>query len=444
MAIEDKVVWSEGVFICPQHFQQFERYVESIDRHSMHVLQGYYWGWTQLEVERSGLKAGQIGIRQAEGVFPDGTLFSLNEKVCGQLSLIVPAHTQDMTVCLAWPRASLSTDEVQHDDVASGHKRYKEVLKDLHDSSNVSLGTRSVALGQSNPVLLLSKDVTDAYLSLPIAYIKHCSADQAVVLDEGFIPPVLNSQGCAPLSTYISEINGLLRQKGHAMAEHLNDPGAGGSAEVRDFLMLQVINRYSVYVQHEHEGARQTHPEQLFVNLSKLCADLMTFTPSKKAEGFPVYEHNNLQMCFATLVAYLRRTLSVMIEQRAIRIPLELRDEATRVAQTPDVSLLASASFVLAIKADMPSEVLRQRIPSVMKISTVDKVRDLVAYHLPGVKVNTLSVVPRELPYHSGYSYFELDKQTEMWDMFDVSSGMAIHLAGDFPNLDVEFWAIKP
>ena len=29
MAIEAKVVWSEGIFITPQHFQQFERYLES-------------------------------------------------------------------------------------------------------------------------------------------------------------------------------------------------------------------------------------------------------------------------------------------------------------------------------------------------------------------------------------------------------------------------------
>ena len=75
--------------------------------------------------------------------------------------------------------------------------------------------------------------------------------------------------------------------------------------------------------------------------------------------------------------------------------------------------------------------------------STVEKVKELVAYHLPGIRVHALSVAPRELPYHSGYVYFELDKKHELWDMFDTSSGMAFHLAGNFPNLDVEFWAIK-
>ena len=60
------------------------------------------------------------------------------------------------------------------------------------------------------------------------------------------------------------------------------------------------------------------------------------------------------------------------------------------------------------------------------------------------MKLNALSVAPRELPYHNGYVYFELDKQTEIWERFDDSSGMAFHVAGDFPNIDLEFWAIKP
>ena len=74
----------------------------------------------------------------------------------------------------------------------------------------------------------------------------------------------------------------------------------------------------------------------------------------------PIYEHNDLASC---LVNYFLTctSLSIVLEQRAIRIPLDLRDEATRVAQTPDQSLLDKASFVLAIKADMPNEALRQK-----------------------------------------------------------------------------------
>ena len=59
----------------------------------------------------------------------------------------------------------------------------------------------------------------------------------------------------------------------------------------------------------------------------------MTFLPSRKVGDIPIYEHNNLASCFGKLFFNLRKSLSIVLEQRAIRIPLDLRDEATRVAK---------------------------------------------------------------------------------------------------------------
>ena len=205
-------------------------------------------------------------------------------------------------------------------------------------------------------MLVLENDLTSGQTALPIALIRSSSADFEIILDESYIPPCLGSQKQQHLKAYISEIYGLLMQKSNSLANAVNDPNTGGSVEVMDFMMLQTINRYLAYLHHENEGARQTHPEQLFINLSKLCADLMTFLPSRKVGDIPVYEHNDLTSCFGKLFFNLRKSLSIVLEQRAIRIPLDMRDEATRVAQTPDQSLLDKASFVLAIKADMPNE----------------------------------------------------------------------------------------
>ena len=48
MAIEAKVVWSEGIFITPQHFQQFERYLESGLRQLAVSQEGHFWGFSSL------------------------------------------------------------------------------------------------------------------------------------------------------------------------------------------------------------------------------------------------------------------------------------------------------------------------------------------------------------------------------------------------------------
>ncbi|MBI3228688.1 MAG: type VI secretion system baseplate subunit TssK, partial [Burkholderiales bacterium] len=39
-------------------------------------------------------------------------------------------------------------------------------------------------------------------------------------------------------------------------------------------------------------------------------------------------------------------------------------------------------------------------------------------------------------------TYFELDRGSEFWKML-TAAGFAMHVAGDFPGLKMEFWAIR-
>jgi len=39
--------------------------------------------------------------------------------------------------------------------------------------------------------------------------------------------------------------------------------------------------------------------------------------------------------------------------------------------------------------------------------------------------------------------YFELDQTHELWGQLTSSGGVAMHVAGEFPGLTLEFWAIR-
>jgi type VI secretion system protein ImpJ len=54
-----------------------------------------------------------------------------------------------------------------------------------------------------------------------------------------------------------------------------------------------------------------------------------------------------------------------------------------------------------------------------------------------------LPVAPRQIPYHSGFAYFQLNRNHELWTQLSQSGGIALHVAGEFPGLQMEFWAIK-
>jgi type VI secretion system protein ImpJ len=54
-----------------------------------------------------------------------------------------------------------------------------------------------------------------------------------------------------------------------------------------------------------------------------------------------------------------------------------------------------------------------------------------------------MPVAPRQIPFHAGFNYFELERGGELWDQLERSGGMAMHIAGEFPGLELEFWGIK-
>jgi len=136
--------------------------------------------------------------------------------------------------------------------------------------------------------------------------------------------------------------------------------------------------------------------------------------------------------------------LSMVLEQTAIPLDLQDRNHGYRVAIIGDVELLRTASFVLAVNAQMPSEALRARFPTQVKIGPAERMRDLVNLQLPGVTLRALPVAPRQIPYHAGFTYFELETRgNELWRQLETSGGLAMHIAGEFPGLSLELWAIR-
>ena len=78
-----------------------------------------------------------------------------------------------------------------------------------------------------------------------------------------------------------------------------------------------------------------------------------------------------------------------------------------------------------------------------IKIGPVERIRDLVNLNLPGIALRSLPVAPRQIPYHAGFLYFELDRAGDLWKVTEQSRALAMHIAGEFPGLELEFWAVR-
>lgn len=99
------------------------------------------------------------------------------------------------------------------------------------------------------------------------------------------------------------------------------------------------------------------------------------------------------------------------------------------------VDLQRNATFVLAVQSQMAAEALRA-LPTQVKIGPVEGIRDLVNLQLPGVTLTPMPVAPRQIPFHTGANYFELETQQRVVAAAGAVGGMAMHIAGD-PGLDL-------
>jgi type VI secretion system protein ImpJ len=58
----------------------------------------------------------------------------------------------------------------------------------------------------------------------------------------------------------------------------------------------------------------------------------------------------------------------------------------------------------------MPHTQLILQFTQQSKIAATDKIRNMVSVQVPGIPLRALPAAPRQLPYHDGYVYFELEK----------------------------------
>jgi type VI secretion system protein ImpJ len=439
----NKVIWSEGMFLQPQHFQQQGRYLEAFVEARTGPIAAYSWGFATLAIDEAQLALGKFAIAAARGILPDGTPFDFPASDAGPEPLEIPIDAKDVLVLLALPvrRAGAQDADLDGDDTV-GLTRYTVTELNVGDSTAPEQSAL-IQVGHLRLRLILANEATDAYACVGVARVIERRADNQVMLDKAYIPPSLAVRENAALGSYARELHGLLHQRGDALAASLGQPGRGGVAEIADFLFLQTVNRFEPVFAHLAETT-PLHPERFYASCVALAGDLAIFArESRRPMTFPRYRHDDLEGTFQPLIAELRRELSITIERAATPIELQERRHNVRVAIVPDRELFRTASFVLAVNANVPSEVLRSRFPLQVKIGPAEKIRDLVNLQLAGVRLRPMAVAPRQIPYHAGFTYFELDRGGELWGQLEQSSAFAMHVAGDFPGLVLELWAIR-
>ncbi|MCF5466574.1 type VI secretion system baseplate subunit TssK [Pseudomonas syringae] len=438
-----KVIWQEGMLLRPQHFQHNDRYYDHQLRVRTQLAGAYNWGFTTLEIDPQFLGSGQIVLAQASGILPDGSVFDIRDRDM-PLALDIPANTSGISVYIALPIVAGNCIEARSHEQSDVVARFTAYAASISDSNAGEHGSTSVFCARPEFRLLLDEPRGEhAYAMLKLCHVQMCSPDKAITLDANFSPTFINAGGARYLMSCLKEVVSLLGHRGEVIAERIGSHGQASGAQVGDFMMLQLVNRNALVLQHYlHTG--HVHPEELYRVLLGLLGELSTFADdSRRPQLEGEYQHSDQGATFQRVMLALRQMLSMVLEQHAQELELQPRQYGVLVSPRVDRELLGAASFVLAARAHCDAEELRLRLPSHLKVGSVESIRELVGLHLPGIRLRPLPVAPRQIPFHAARTYFILDIDDHEQAEIDQSGGFAFHVSGEFSGLELQFWAIR-
>jgi type VI secretion system protein ImpJ len=435
-----KVVWSEGLFLRPHHLQQGDRYMEHLlDARVRHVTP-YPWGFSTLEIDRDLAQQAKFSVRRASGVMPDGTPFDIPADSPLPPPIEVPESASKQLLWLTLPVAASNSREVE-DGGAESASRFMSAPEMVVDSTAALRVEEEIDVAYPRLAFELRRTAKPGFVGLAMARVLEVR-DKTIIFDEKFAPPVLVCIAHPVIDGWIDRVIGWIDTKLEELSRYAADPTAGGGLQSADYFVLQLLNRYITVLKHIRQSS-YVHPERLYVELLRLVGELATFAaPERRAHEYPAYDHDDLENVFAPVLRDLQDFLSARLGRRAIRLEIIERAANAFVSTIRDRALFRNATFVLEVAARRPLTEIQLQFPHLFKLGPNTKMNEIVHAHLPGVPLVHLPTPPPQIRTISDHVYFSLDKSSPLWPEFSTASAIGMHFSGDWPELQLELWAI--
>ena len=436
-------LWQEGMAIHPQHMQQWDRAWTTLLDKRFECVAASGWGIRRLAIDESMLALGKVSITMCQAVLPDGSVVDVPGDTDGPLIREIPPGTTERLLKIGLALNAGDRPMPESAGAQPGMARFTPVERQLRDAMAVDRREETIALAMPNLRLVLEGEAEDELATLPIARVKRDEAG-AVILNGEWLPPALDCKAHPRYAQIFREVEAMLRGRSDMLALRVDPSQASPDvSSLLDIIMLQTVNR-AIQVFASLSAAESVHPELAYRECLRLAGDLSIFTPTRKPAALPAWRHADPTTSFQSAVAVISKSLGTLAEAAATALPMEQRQHGLWLSQIRDRALLMGArQLVLTARAARPPEELRAGLPPQTKIGPLESVRDLVSLQVPGLSLMPLPVAPREIPYQTGTTYFELDRSGDMWRRMNNSVALAVHIGGEWPDLALELWAIR-
>ena len=216
-----RVVWSEGMYLGPHHFQTQSRYFEDSARFAIENSWFEPWGLISCNLDEAAIRNGRVAVLSAQGMFEDGLAFEMST---GELAMgkgdpvpesrdirdIFPPDSESLRIFLA---VSPRRQGGANCDLEGGHRdvRYRAVPRTVPDT-NGGGDEKAVPLGEKNIRLVTDTELTEELLTIPIARVRRDGAGH-LVYDPNFIPPCTKLTASLYLMNLLGSLLEILAEK---------------------------------------------------------------------------------------------------------------------------------------------------------------------------------------------------------------------------------------
>lgn len=438
MKIPQRIVWSEGMFMNPQHLQQADLYHESLLAARLGALSPYDWGVVELEVDEKALAAGQFQLLRFFGILPDGLPVTFErgqpEEPQGRpIEEHFGASKKSLDVYLALARERDGVASYGDPNSSTTAPRFRVVNRSVADLISTE-SVASVAFAHRNIRFLFGTEPREDYEVIKIAELMRDKTG-AAVLSPSYIPPCLRISASpyilANLRTLLKSMHGKQRELSDTRRHRDEASLEFTGADVTKFLQLSALNGLIPQVAHAVEAADMS-PQFLYLLLCQAAGQLSTFSADADPANLPKFLYTNLRATFEGLFVRLEGLLRSVALDQSIAVPLESRKDGMHLGRLEDERLPRCTHFILAVKSELPEQQTADQLPALAKIASWDEIHNIIQAATPGVPLEVTFRPPPEIPVKPKVVYFQLNITDRYWKDAIKDQTLAIYLPQPF------------
>jgi type VI secretion system protein ImpJ len=431
------------MYLGPHHFQAQGRYFEDSIQFAAAALWSHPYGFIGYGLDAEALTNGTVSIVHARGILPDGLPFHMPEHdsppPARPIEGLFPPTREGILVYLAIPQRRLDGMNCASEDTAD--VRFVAEMRPLVDETT-GRDERDIRIARKNLRLLLDTEPMDGLAAMPIARVIRDGAGH-YIYDAEFVPPCLQISASERLMLIVRRLIEILQEKSSSLARTASAKGEGeySAGEIANFWLLHSVNSSHAALRHLWM-VKRGHPEDLFIELSRLAGALCTFSLDSHPQTLPSYDHDSPQRCFDELDRHIRMHLEITVPTNCLAIKLTRVADYFYEGDVTDTRCFGRSRWVLGVRSAVGEADLITRVPQLVKICSAKFIAELVKRAVAGLPLLHLPMPPPAVPTRLEMQYFSISKSGPFWDNVVQTARVGIYVPGDLPDPELELLVV--